>query len=304
MAVGYRDYYEVLGVPRTATQNEIRTAYRKLARTNHPDINKDPAAEDRFKEVAEAYEVLRDEDKRAQYDRLGANWRAGQDMSGAAGFGAEEGGYYSGGGSPFGDEGDFSDFFSSLFGGRARGGPGGPGGFSMPQKGGNHEATLDISLREASAGGSNHIAFADGREYDVTIPVGVKDGQRIRLSGEGSPGIDGGPSGDLILTVRIAKDRQFRREGDDLHVDVPISPSEAALGSRIPVPTLTGNARVNLPAGSSSGRTLRLKGEGIGGKGNLYAHVQIMVPKTLDDAQRELYEKLAATGFDPRTTGR
>ncbi len=318
MAVGYHDYYEALGVPRDASADDIRRAYRKLARENHPDVNKDPGAEDRFKEVAEAYEVLRDPEKRERYDRLGANWRTGQDVSGAQGFG--EGGFPGGGFRDvrvdFGEGGDFSDFFQDLFGaqrrrtgGARRGGDGFGGGFGgIAMRGADHEAVLDLTLEEAAAGGSRHITFGDGRDYDVKIPVGVRDGQRIRLAGEGGPGVEGGPSGDLFLRVRIAPHPRFRVEGNDLHVDLPVSPSEAALGARVPVPTLGGTARVLVPAGSSSGRRLRLRGEGMptsgGGHGDLFAHVQIMVPKQLDERERELYEQLAATHFDPREARR
>jgi curved DNA-binding protein len=309
MAVGYHDYYEALGVPRDASADEIRRAYRKLARENHPDVNKDPGAEDRFKEVAEAYEVLRDPEKRERYDRLGANWRVGQDVSGAQGF--RDGGY----GDvhvDFGDGADFSDFFENLFGGRrsARGARRGAGPFGgMAMRGGDQEAVLDLTLEEAAAGGRRHITLGDGRDYDVEIPTGVRAGQRIRLAGEGGPGFDGGPPGDLFLRVRIAPHPRFRMEGRDLHVDLPVSPSEAALGACVPVPTLTGTARVRVPAGSSTGRRLRLRGEGMpapgGAHGDLYAHVQIVVPKQLDERERELYEQLAAAStFDPREARR
>lgn len=310
MAVGYHDYYEALGVPRDASADEIRGAYRKLARENHPDVNKDPGAADRFKEIAEAYEVLRDPEKRERYDRLGRNWRAGEDVSGAQGFGQGfgDGGGWRDVGVDFGEGGDFSDFFEDLFGARRRAGGArrGAGGFGgMAMRGADHEAVLDLTLEEAAAGGSRHITLGDGRGYDVTIPAGARDGQRIRLAGEGGPGVDGGPSGDLFLRVRIAPHPRFRVEGRDLHVDLPVSPSEAALGARVPVPTLTGTARVRVPAGSSTGRRLRLRGEGMptaGGRhGDLYAHVQVMVPKKLDEHQRELYEQLAAAShFDPR----
>lgn len=323
MAVGYQDYYAALGVPRDASADDIRSAYRKLARKYHPDLNKEPGAEDRFKEISEAYEVLRDPEKRERYDRLGANWRAGEDVSAAQGFGGAYGGYrdvHAGfGEAGFGEGGDFSDFFENLFGARRRAGArrGGDGfgggfgsGFGGPMRGADHEAVLDLTLEEAAAGGSRRITLGDGtgnsRDYDVKIPVGVHDGQRIRLAGEGGPGVDGGPPGDLFLRVRIAPHPRFRVDGSDLHVDLPVSPPEAALGARVPVPTLTGTARVRVPAGTSSGRTLRLRGEGMptsggGTHGDLYAHVQIVVPKRLDDRQRELYEQLAAaTHDDPR----
>jgi curved DNA-binding protein len=299
MAVGYHDYYADLGVPRDAGADDIRRAYRKLAREYHPDVNKDPGAEDRFKEISEAYEVLRDSEKRERYDRLGANWRAGEDVSGAQAFG--DGGF----GDvhvEFGGGGDFSDFFANLFGARRGGG--------WARRGADHEAVLDLTLEEAAAGGRRHITLGDGRDYDVEIPAGVRDGQRIRLAGEGGPGVDGGQPGDLFLRVRIAPHPRFRVEGRDLHVDVPVSPPEAALGARVPVPTLTGTARVLVPAGSSSGRRLRLRGEGMPGPGgepgDLYAHVQIVVPKQLDERERELYEQLAAASsrFDPREARR
>jgi curved DNA-binding protein len=309
MAVGYHDYYETLGVPRDASADDIRRAYRKMAREYHPDVNKDPGAEDRFKQLAEAYEVLRDPEKRERYDRLGANWRAGEDVSGAQGFG--EGGFRDVH-VDFGEGGDFSDFFESLFGAR-RGGGGARrradpfGGFAM--RGGDHEAVLDLTLEEAAAGGHRNITLGDGRSYDVSIPKGVRDGQRIRLAGEGGQGTDGGPPGDLFLRVRIAPHPRFRLDGTDLRVDLPVSPSEAALGAVVPVPTLTGSARVRVPAGSSTGRRLRLRGEGMptkgGGHGDLYAELRIMVPKQLDERQRELYEQLAAASdFDPREATR
>jgi curved DNA-binding protein len=306
MAVAFRDYYDVLGVPRDASAEDIRRAYRKLARQHHPDVNKDPEAEDRFKEVAEAYEVLRDPEKRERYDRLGPNWKAGQDVSGAAGFDdfGPNGGFgdvrvdFGAGG------GDFSDFFESLFGGR--GGArrtAGFGGFSA--RGGDHEAELELSLEEAARGGRRRITLGDGRDYEVNIPPGVKDGQRIRLAGEGGTGMGGGPSGDLFLRVRIRPDPRFRVEGRDLHVDLPVTPSEAALGATVEVPTLDGTSRVRVPAGSSTGRKLRLRGQGMpaprGKPGDLYANVKVEVPKRPTDAEREAFERLAeVSNFNPR----
>lgn len=308
MAVGYRDYYEILGVERGASDEEIRRAYRKLARQYHPDINKEPGAEDRFKEISEAYEVLRDPDKRARYDRLGANWRAGEDVSGAAGFegfggfGGDQGGVRV----EFGDGADFSDFFESLFGARrGRGGSRTAGFEGFATRGADHEAVLELSLEEAAAGGRRQIQLGDGRSYDVNIPAGVRDGQRIRLAGEGGQGQAGGPSGDLFLRVRVKPHPRFRLEGRDLHVDLPVTPWEAALGATVEVPTLNGSAKVKVPAGSSSGRRLRLRGQGFpgpkGGRGDLYATVQIHVPKQLGDPERVLFERLAAVStFNPR----
>lgn len=303
MAVGFRDYYEVLGVPRGAGDEEIRSAYRKLAREYHPDVNKDPGAEDRFKEVSEAYEVLRDPEKREKYERLGANWKAGEDVSGASGFGGGAGqGFGDGDGQGFGDGDGFSDFFESFFGGR-RGASGGFEGFSM--RGGDQEATIEVSLEEAARGGKRKISLADGRDFEVQIPPGVRDGQKIRLAGQGGEGASGGPAGDLYLRVRIKRHPRFRREDDDLVVEIPVAPWEAALGATVPVPTLHGSAKVKVPAGSSSGRRLRLRGEGMPGpggrKGDLYASVRVVVPKALEKRERELFEELAAVSrFDPR----
>lgn len=317
MAVAYHDYYETLGVPRDASEDEIRRAYRTLARRYHPDVNQEPGAEDRFKEVSEAYEVLRDREKRALYDRLGANWRSGQDVSGAEGFGGFGGGgpggpevrFDFGGGGPGGT--DFSDFFEQMFrgragatgGGRAGTRRGGFDGFAM--RGGDHEAELELTLEEAAAGGRRRLSLGDGRELTVEIPPGVRDGQRIRLRGEGGPGGGGAPPGDLFLRVRYRPHPRFRVDGRDLVVDLPVAPWEAALGATVPVPTLTGNARVRVPPGSSCGRRLRLRGAGMpgprGGHGDLHAVVKIAVPRQPSERERELFEQLRdASSFDAR----
>jgi curved DNA-binding protein len=310
MAVAFQDYYETLEVPRDASQEDIRRAYRRLARKYHPDVNKEPDAEDRFKQISEAYEVLRDEEKRARYDRLGANWKAGQDVSGAEGFSE---GFRTADG--FGDVrvdfggGDFSDFFDGLFGQRGRGrraGAGGRGvfdGFSM--RGGDQEAVLELTLEEAAGGGKRRLSLGDGRDFEVEIPRGVRDGQRIRLAGQGSTGTGGGRAGDLFLRVRIKPHPRFRLQGRDLYVDLPVSPWEAALGAEVPVPTLSGSVRLKVPAGSSTGRRLRLRGQGMpsanGTPGDLYAVLAIHVPKRLTKKERELFEQLASVShFDPR----
>lgn len=307
MAVGFRDYYDVLGVPRGASDEEIRSAYRKLAREYHPDVNKDPGAEDRFKEVSEAYEVLRDPEKREKYERLGASWKAGEDVSGASGFRGGggfggDGSFGGGDGQGFGDGAGFSDFFESFFGGRG-GASRGFDGFSM--RGSDQEAPIEVTLEEAARGDKRRISLADGRDFEVQIPPGVRDGQKIRLGGQGGEGASGSPAGDLYLRVRIKRHPRFRREGDDLVVEIPVAPWEAALGATVPVPTLDGSAKVKVPAGSSSGRRLRLRGEGMPGsggrKGDLYASVKIVVPKLLEKRERELFEELAAVSrFDPR----
>jgi curved DNA-binding protein len=304
MSVGFKDYYEVLGVPRDASADEIRRAYRKLARQYHPDINHEGDAEDRFKEVGEAYEVLSDPEKRERYDRLGDARRAGadapdmadfEDLFGNAGYGSDVR-------VEFG-EGGFSDFFERWFGEGAGVADGGP------LRGRDREAVLDLSLEESLAGGRRRLSLDSEDSFEVDIPAGVREGQRIRIAGKGAPGRGGGPAGDLYLLVHLRPHPRFRREGDDLQVDLRVAPWEAALGATVPVPTLTGTAQVRVPAGSSSGRRLRLRGRGLpardGGRGNLYATVQIAVPKELSDEEKDLFEKLAAASeFDPRGGGR
>ena len=304
MAVEYKDYYDVLGVSRDASQDEIRRAYRKLAREYHPDLNEDPDAEDRFKELGEANEVLSDPDKRGRYDRLGAQWRAQErapgdsdfeDFFAGQGFDRDMGG-------EFGD-GVFSEFFERLFGDGAARRPSGP------LRGRDIEAVLELSLEDALGGARRRLSLGDGHSVAVNIPAGVREGQRIRVTGHGAPGRDGGPPGDLYLLVRLRPHPRFRRQGDDLQVDLRVAPWEAAAGATVPVSTLTGTAQVRVPAGSSSGRRLRLRGRGLptgdGERGDLYATVQIAVPKHLSDEERELFDKLAAVSdFNPREGGR
>jgi len=323
MAVAFRDYYETLGVPRDASNEDIRKAYRKLAREHHPDVNKDPGADDRFKEISEAYEVLRDPDKRKRYDQLGANWKAGQDVSGAPGWedvfrrGRQRGG---GGGGPSGgfgdgvrvefggdlDGADFSEFFGDLFGGgggRSSIFDSFGAGSGRTRRSADQEAILELSLEEAAAGGTKRLSI-DGRELEVDLPPGVRDGQRLRVRGGASSDGDG----DLILRIRLRPHPRLRLKGDDLQVDLPIAPWEAALGAKVPVQTLTGTAQVTVPPGSSSGRRLRLRGEGLpkegGGKGDLYAVVSIKVPKKLTRTERDLFEQLSKVSkFNPRAAG-
>ncbi|HEY6737427.1 MAG TPA: J domain-containing protein [Actinopolymorphaceae bacterium] len=312
-----RDYYEVLGVSRDASQDEIQRAYRKLARANHPDINKDPAAEERFKELNEAYSVLSDPDTRKRYDRFGHDFRqipeeyADADFAGAGtgrrGYGPrgsrvyvdrDFGGFGSGG---FGTGGtvDLEDLFGDIFG--ARGAPG-------PVAGADQEAILELSVEEAFHGGRRQITLGGPdrpRTYTVDIPRGVVDGQRIRLAGEGGRGGRSGRPGDLYLVVRLRPHRRYRLEGRDIHVKLPVTPWEAALGATVPLLTPGGETKVKVPQGSSSGRRLRLRGQGMpnprGEPGDLYAELQVMVPRQPTARERELFESLAsASEFDPR----
>jgi curved DNA-binding protein len=319
MPVASQDYYDALGVSREATDEEIRRSYRSLARRYHPDVNREPGAEDRFKQISEAYDVLRDPEKRERYDRLGANWRAAQEAPGDGGYGEGfgrtgfEDAFRAGDG--FGDVrggfggGEFGDLFDGFFsrrGGRS-GRTAGAEAFSI--RGRDLEAELELSLEEAARGGKRWLSLGDGRSVEVDIPRGVRDGDLIRLAGEGSPGVGGGPPGDLLLRVRLKRHPIFRVRGRDLHVDLPVTPWEAALGAEVPVPTLEGEAQLKVPPGSSSGRRLRLRGQGLPGSrgnpaGDLYAVVSIKVPKRLSKRERELFEQLAsASKFDPRRRG-
>ena len=307
MATVTRDCYEALGVPRDASAEDIRRAYRKLARTYHPDVNQDPDAEERFKEISEAYDVLSDPEARARYDRFGAGWRRAAQAGDAAGPGF--GGF---GGDPgfsdvrveFGDgpDVDIDDLIGSFFGRRAGRDRTGFGGFAA--RGADHEAVLELTLQEAARGGRRSVTLGDGRTYRVDIPRGIRDGQLIRLAGEGGQGAGGGPSGDPLLRARVKPDRRLRLDGRDLHVELPVSPWEAALGATVEVPTLEGTARVKVPAGSSSGKRLRLRGKGFPGSdgdGDLYATLKIVVPRRLSDRERERFEELArVSAFAPR----
>ncbi|MEU6096878.1 J domain-containing protein [Streptomyces sp. NPDC047079] len=309
-----RDFYEVLGVPRNADRDEIQRAYRSLARKYHPDVNKDPAAEDRFKEINEAFSVLSDPEQRARYDRFGEDFRkVPEDWEERVAAGAGAGGGFrwsTGDGGPrgryttagFGGEGvDFEDLFGSFFGGAGR----------MRVPGADQEAELPLSVEEAYRGGRRTVTLAGPsgqRSYEVDVPPGVTDGQRIRLAGEGGRGSGDAPAGDLYLRVRILPHPVFRVDGRDVHVQLPVTPWEAALGATVPVPTPSGaTAKVTVPAGSSSGRRLRLRGEGMpgprGNNGDLYAELRIVVPPRLSDQERRLFEELAAvSSFDPRRT--
>jgi curved DNA-binding protein len=315
-----RDFYEILGVSRNATQEQIQRAYRKLARAHHPDVNKDPGAEDRFKDVSEAYNVLHDPETRRRYDAFGPDFRRVPDdvdpetwNRAAAGGGTGTGGAGTGGrarrgpaadtgfATGFGEDIDLDDLLGGLFGGRAGRGWG-------PIPGADQEAVIDLTVEEAYRGTRRSVTLEGGgqtRTLQVTIPAGVTNGQRIRLAGQGGRGTEGAPAGDLYLIVRIAPHPRYRVEGRDLHVELPLSPWEAALGTTVAVETPDGEAKVKVPAGTSSGRRLRLRGRGLpnpkGTAGDLYAEARILVPRKLPAEERRLFEELAATStFDPR----
>jgi curved DNA-binding protein len=321
-----RDFYEVLGVPRTASQDEIQRAYRKLARTYHPDVNSDPGAEERFKDISEAYDVLRDPETRRRYDAFGpdfrqvpedmdpetwrrarAGGRARQPGGGrTAGAGARTGAD-TGFGSAFGEGIDLDDLLGGMFGGRAGRGARGAGWGPIP--GADQEAQIEITVPEAYRGGRRSLSIEGGtgtRTLDVTIPAGVTSGQRIRLAGQGGRGSEGAAPGDLYLVVRIAHDPRYRVDGRDIYVELPLAPWEAALGTTVAVETPDGGeAKVKVPAGTSSGRRLRLRHRGLphprGSAGHLYAEAKIMVPPRLSSEERRLFTELANTStFDPR----
>jgi len=306
-----RDFYEILDVPRTATQDEIQRAYRTLARQHHPDVNKDPGAEDRFKEISEAYDVLSDPQTRRRYDAFGPDFRqvpedvdpeAFQRSRARAGAGQARGAGGAGGFGPgLGDDLggiNIEDLLGGIFGGRGFG----------PIRGADQETELELTVEEAFQGGRRSVTLdgPDGRRtLEVKIPAGVTNGQRIRLAGQGGRGTEGAPAGDLYLIVRIAPHPRYRVEGRDLHVELPLAPWEAALGTTVAVETPDGEAKVKVPAGTSSGRRLRLRGRGLpnpkGTAGDLYAEARILVPRKLPAEERRLFEELAATStFDPR----
>jgi curved DNA-binding protein len=320
MAVKFRDYYEVLGTPRTATQEEIQRAYRKLARKYHPDVNKAADAEEKFKELNEAYEVLKDPDKRQKYDQLGANWKTGQDFRPPPGWESHYDFGRGGGQSEYqwGSTTGFSDFFESLFGGQRRQYSGPGRGPIWSQAGADQEATIRISLDEAYHGATKSVTLQSQtvtphgqlsiqeKSYEVKIPTGILSGQRIRLSGQGGEGTGGGPRGDLYLKVDIDPHPHFRLEGRDIYVDLPVTPWEAVLGAEVQINTPSGPVTLKVPKGTQSGQKLRLRGRGMpnpkGTAGNLYAVVSIAVPKTPSDRELELFEELqSASSFNPRS---
>jgi len=299
-----KDYYKILGVGRSASDKEIKQAYRRLARKHHPDVNpNDKQAEEKFKEITEAYEVLSDAQKRAQFDQfshLGEGWQHARASGAPSGFH-----WHTAGEQDFdlgGAQGPFGDLFEEFFGA-------GRGPAAGARRGRDIEYEVELTLREAFTGTTRQVALSgpngSRKRLEVKIPPGVDTGSLVRMAGEGAPGAGGGPSGDLYLVTRVRTDPFFERQGDDLHCTVPITFAEAALGAKIEVPTLKGKVTVSVPPGTSSGRTLRLAGLGMprlrGGSGNLYVHLRIAVPKTLSPEEQDLVTRLAALGReDPR----
>ena len=315
-----KDYYALLGVPRDATEEAIRSAYRKLARQYHPDVNKKPEAEKRFKEINEAHEVLSDPDKRKRYDTVGPEW---EQFAQGRGRPSGTGGFqyvYTGqpGESPFGDDASgFSDFFRTLFGQAANGGFGDADDLftrrtrtrTRARQGEDVEGEVEVTLPEAYKGTehviqisretSPHNAHQAPRRLTVKIPPGVKDGQRIRLAGQGNPGANGGPPGDAYLRVRVKPHPFFTRDGDDLRVDLPVAMHEAMLGGEVTVPTLKGRVSLRIPPETQNGRTIRLAGQGMpragGGHGDLYSTVKVVMPTKLSEKERELAREVASS---------
>jgi curved DNA-binding protein len=322
MPVQFKDYYETLGVARTASADEIKKAFRKLARIHHPDVAKNKAAgEAKFKEINEAYEVLGDAEKRQKYDQLGANWEHGEQFQPPPQGNYQRGAQYQDGPSPFEFTGTgFSDFFEAFFSGSRDH----PGSFrrtsayaddaTLAARGHDAEADILVTLEEALHGATRQVTVRRVEEnggpgrtdtYQVKIPAGVREGKRIRLSGQGGEGRAGGPAGDLYLRARLAKHPDFRVEGADLYYDVELAPWEAVLGKQVRIPTLNGTAMLNIKPGTQAGAVLRLRGLGMPAdgaqRGDLYATVSIEVPASVTDDEKKLWEQLAATSkFAPR----
>lgn len=316
----YKDYYKILGVDRKADADAIKQSYRRLARKYHPDVSKEANAEEQFKNVQEAYEVLKDKEKRAAYDELGADWKAGQDFRPPPGWDANANFRHAGGGrgQQFTEEdmGQFSDFFSNMFGRGQTGGFDGQHGHGFRQRGGDQRAKIQISLSEAYHGGARNIQLqmpeidTDGRmshklrTLKIVIPAGAAQGQQLRLGGQGAPGVGGGSSGDLYLEIEITDHPLFTLQGRDVYLTLPVTPWEAALGAEIKIPTLGGSVGLKLKPDSQSGQKLRLKGRGMPGKpvaGDQYAVLQIQTPAAHSEEQKRIYQQMATTmPFNPR----
>ena len=307
----YKDYYKILGIEKNATPDQIKQTYRKLARKYHPDVSKEPNAEEKFKAVQEAYEVLKDPEKRKTYDELGTQWQGGQRSP------PNWDGNFNGFGGAEGMGGGFSDFFEAIFGGtRQRGHQRGPRQSPFARKGADQHAQITISLEEAFHGGSKTIQFqvpemdAQGqitpklRTLKITIPPGTTQGQKLRLAKQGAPGIGQGEPGDLILEIHIQPHRYFKVEGYDVLLNLPVTPWEAALGAKVTVPTLGGSVDLKINPGVISGQKMRLKGRGLPNKpsaGDQYVILQIATPPATTVTERELYEKMAKEmPFNPR----
>ncbi len=307
----FQDYYETLGVPRSATQDEIKRAYRKLARKFHPDVSKEPDAELRFKAIGEAYAVLKDPEKRAAYDQVGQSWKAGQDFQPPPGWDA--GFEFRGDGADDGR--DASDFFEALFGRRARAEHRPAGHERAHTRGQDHHAKVLIDLEDAYRGAQRSISLRmpavdahgqvvlQSRTLDLTIPKGIRAGQHLRLAGQGDPGFGGGPAGDLFLEIGFNPHPQYHVEGRDVFANLPLAPWEAALGCSLSLPTPEGSVQVTVPERSAAGRQLRLRGKGIPGNpaGDFYFVVAIVLPPAITDAEKAAYHAFAkAFHFDPR----
>ena len=308
----YQDYYQILGVPRDASAADIKKSYRQLARKYHPDRNKEASAEDKLKEVNEAYEVLKDEQKRKAYDQFGDNWKHGQQFTG------DFGGGFGGGGGFRGAEGfssgDFSDFFESIFGGGfqqqgfgQRGA--GPRQRARPMKGEDQHLKLDITLEEAFAGGPKTIQLAlrqgsgapEMKKLKINIPKGVSEGQKIRLAGQGQPAPHGGSAGDLLLEIHIKPHATYHRDGKNLTLRLPLAPWEAALGTTVSVPTLAGAVDMKVKPGIKSGQKMRLREKGMPG-GDLFVEIMIQVPPADDEITQQFYRDMQSRfAFNPRS---
>jgi curved DNA-binding protein len=323
MSVQYKDYYQSLGVPRTASADEIKKSFRKLAREFHPDVAKDKKkAEEKFKEINEAYEVLSDADKRKKYDELGANWKSGAEFRPPPGYGGFGGGQSFRGGRAAGGEEfhfggtGFSDFFEQMFGARMRGAGG--GGFGrrgnvteedFAERGADIEGDIMVTLEEAARGSVRTVNVRHGdrnESHQVKIPSGISEGQKLRLAGRGESGSGGGENGDLYLRVRFAKHPDFEVDGHNLIYELELAPWEAALGAEISVPTLDAKVNIKIPAGAPSGQKLRVRHRGLvqrdGTRGDLMVITKIVVPEKLSAAEKKLWEQLAhESKFNPRS---
>jgi curved DNA-binding protein len=293
----YKDYYQILGVARDVSKEDLKKAYRKLARKYHPDVSKETDAEAKFKELGEAYEVLKDPEKRAQYDQFGSNYKNGQSFTPPPGWG-QQGGRRGG----FDGNSNFSSFFDSMFGGGGAGG----GRDNFYAKGEDVNAKITISLEDAFNGAKKTIRRPSGSTetgtLNVKIPAGITSGKKIRLSGQGRAGM-GGSAGDLLLEISIATHSHYRLDGSNVILDLPIAPWEAALGAKVTVPTLAGKINLTIPAGAKSGQKMRLKGRGLPGKepGDQIVNLQIITPPADTDKAIQLYQQMAEElSFNPR----